>query len=359
MNITKTLTYGTPIENQTLAIASKAAKASNSSSRVPDWRARIIRATSYGASTFATAQIQLDTVLREMKSLDQNTNKESQNASSEALTEERKFANFGNGQDTIRGLIEEFTKRRVLTYSETANGLSQSYIANNKIKRDNNGLITDQGIFDLLKNLVNERKSKFENPKIEFINEFTTLVNKLENTKLEDWGKIVIGEHRDQAIDLVIKYSPAIKAALFNNPEGGLILSLDHQPVLIENIFDAKKTATKQSSKPLQELQLAALLSYVIRSSMKDEEIKMFENLGICLLDGNQLRSMSFHGIDFGKNKNLETFIKKIATFFGTPVEKNDCGSCGIARINGQGNSPELQRLAASSQQSNIRYFSN
>jgi hypothetical protein len=324
-------------ERQTLEAARTQAqqKDPNALSRVATWKTRIIDALSSHNATFVTATLQLQKV-SDAYGKGLTTEGASQAQIKKAKDAEKAFMEYKpeGGKLSIQELIETLVRRAQTTYSETARGLSKSYIASVIKDKDN---ISNQEIHTLLTELVAERGPKVQDSRLEIITNADLLIAQLQGTSLENWFDVISSNaNRETAIQLIEKNARAINALVVDNdnPSIGNTLSFGHMPVSVEAVLDAKGKPTETSTRPLQELQLAALLSYMVRKSFVDTNqqslIQQFENEGIPLLDASQLKNMSLHNIDFRSNPDLAVFTFAVAYLLGISPGLGDCRVCDL-----------------------------
>lgn len=349
------------IENEALVSARHAVANSKSISRVLAWKTRIIDAVSKDANTFSNATLQLQGVLSGMESQAQQLTKLNEAGHSEstiqtALSEERKFADFRpDGEtSTIKELIEKVLSMRQITFSETATGLSKSYIK--QVLKNPGQAATDLEIHTLLKELANERGDSVQESRLEIIDQSAMLISKLEQTPLKNWAEVVSSdEFLGTAINLIEKNARAIQASIINNPNPniGASLSLGHQPILVENILDTSGSPTNKASKPLQELQLAALLSYIVRQHLEGsgqaDMVTALEQEGVPLLNAKEIKNMSLHNIDFENNPDLVVFTFATSYLLGLDPGLGDCRVCDLIKPIAKlpSDLPKFQRLVS------------
>jgi hypothetical protein len=311
-------------------------KSSNDLSRVAAWKTRIIDALSFHNATFTTATLQLSKVLDSYKAGIKAPEDANQAQINTANTAEQSFMEYKpvGGKLTIQELIQTFVDRAQVTYSETATGLSTSYIASIVRDKDN---ITNQQIHTLLTELVAERIPTVIESRLEIITNADLLIKKLENTPLKNWFEVInSNDNISTAIDLIEKNARAINALVINNdnPDIGNTLSFGHMPVEVVSVLGVDGKPTQTPTRPLQELQLAALLSFMVRQHFdtqgQQDIINQLESEGTPLLDASQLRNMSLHNIDFKNNPDLAVFTFAVSYLLGLSPGLGDCRVCDL-----------------------------
>lgn len=347
-------------ERAALAAARSVAqnKSPNDLSRVAAWKTRIIDAVSSHNATFATATLQLKNV-RDSYSKGLTAPEDAGEAQiKKAKDAEKAFMDYKPDGDkpSIQELIQTLVNRAQVTHSEVATGLNTSYIP--RVINDKYN-ITNQQIHTLLTELVAERGPQVIESRLEIITKADLLIAQLQRTPLKNWFDVISSEDNlDTAIQLIEKNAKAINALVVDNsnPTVGKTLSFGHMPVSVEAVLDAQGNPTKTSTRPLQELQLAALLSYVVRKNFDDTNqqgfIRELEQVGIPLLDASQLKNMSLHNIDFKSNPDLAVFTFAVAYLLGISPGLGDCRVCDlikpVKRLPDPNTVPGLLRVAQS-----------
>lgn len=330
----------------------------NDLSRVATWKTRIIDALSSHNATFATATLQLKTVNDAYSKGLTVPEGASDTQIKKAESTEKAFMEYKapGSQSSIQELIQTLLRRAQITYSETAHGLSKSYITS--VVRDRKN-ITNQEFHTLLSELIAERGTEVKESRLEIITEADLLIAQLEKTPLKNWFELISSEaNLDTAIQLIEKNARAINALVVNNenPSIGDTLSFGHMLVAVDNVLNAEGNPTENSTRPLQELQLAALLSYMVRKSLVDSNqehlVPGFEKDGIPLLDASKLKNISLHNIDFISNPDLAVFTFAVAYLLGLSPGLGDCRVCDlikpVKRLPDPNTVPGLLRVAQS-----------
>jgi hypothetical protein len=303
---------------------------------VAAWKTRIIDALSSHNATFTTATLQLSKVLDSYKAGIKAPEGANQVQINTANTAEQRFMEYKpvGGKLTIQELIQTFVNRAQVTYSETATGLGTSYIASIVRDKDN---ITNQQIHTLLTELVAERIPTVIESRLEIITNADLLIEQLENTPLRKWFEVITSnENISTAIDLIEKNARAINALVIDNDNPGIgnTLSFGHMPVEVVSVLGGDGQPTQTPTRPLQELQLAALLSFMVRQHFDTQGqqiiINELESQGIPLLETSQLRNMSLHNIDFKNNPDLAVFTFAVSYLLGLSPGLGDCRVCDL-----------------------------